>query len=129
MTSRAIRPFSLTVPPETFRLVTQTRMSFSDALVLRELEFGPLERAQEFVLVGVRALEEFVEGCVAGPAFEDAVEARSQFDSALWAGGELERLELSIEPPDHPPRDLDGAALPLVGGIKLVDEALGVNPT
>jgi len=35
MTSRALRPFSLTVPPEIFRLVTTARMSFSEALVLR----------------------------------------------------------------------------------------------
>ena len=43
-------------------------------------------------------------------------------------GRELERLELPIEPPDHPPRDFDGAALPVVGGDELVDETLGVNP-
>ena len=45
------------------------------------------------------------------------------------AGGELERLELTIEPPDHPPRDFDSAALPVVGGDEPGDETLGVNPT
>src|SRR6516164_7851557 len=35
MMSRASRPFSLMVPPEIFLLVTQARMSFSEALVLR----------------------------------------------------------------------------------------------
>ena len=43
-------------------------------------------------------------------------------------GVELERFELTIEPPDHPPGDFDGVALPVVGGNELVDEALGVNP-
>ena len=33
-----------------------------------------------------------------------------------------------IEPPDHPPGDLDGVALSVVGGDELVDEALGVDP-
>ena len=87
MTSRAMRPFSLTVPPEIFRLVTTARMSFSDALVLRG-HFRPLEHAQEFVLVGEEALEEPVERGVAGSAFEDAVEAGSQFGGALRAGVE-----------------------------------------
>ena len=35
MTSRAMRPLSLTVPPETLRLVTTARRSVSDALVSR----------------------------------------------------------------------------------------------
>ncbi len=81
------------------------------------------------MFVGEPALEEFVERRISGSAFEDAVEARSEFDRARWAWGELERLELTIEPPDHPPRDFDGAALPVVGGNELVDKALGVNPT
>ncbi|HXZ16412.1 MAG TPA: hypothetical protein VEH77_10645 [Roseiarcus sp.] len=33
-----------------------------------------------------------------------------------------------IEPPDHALRDLDGVALPVVGGNEFVDEAFGVNP-
>ena len=33
-----------------------------------------------------------------------------------------------IEPPDHPLGDLDGVALFVVGGQKLLDEALGVDP-
>src|SRR5271157_4356891 len=37
MTSRAWRPFSLTVPPEILRLVTKARMSFSEALVMAAL--------------------------------------------------------------------------------------------
>ena len=40
MTSRAMRPLSLTVPPETLRLVTTARMSFSDALVLQLRSFS-----------------------------------------------------------------------------------------
>ena len=94
-----------------------------------EGNFRPLEHAQQLVLVGVEALEEPVERGVSGSAFEDAVEAGREFGGALWAGGELERLELPIEPPDHSPRDVDGVALPVVGGNELVDEALGVNPT
>jgi hypothetical protein len=43
----------------------------------------PVEHAQEFVLVGVEALEELVERRVSGSAFEDAVEARSEFGRAL----------------------------------------------
>ena len=81
-----MRPFSLTVPPETFRLVTTARMSFSDALVLRGI-LRALEHAQEFVLVGEEALEESVERRVAGSAFEDAVEARSEFGRALRGSG------------------------------------------
>ena len=88
----------------------------------------PLEHAQQFVLVGEEALEEPVERGVSGSAFEDAVEAGSQFGGALWAGVGLERLELAIEPPDHLPGDFDGVALPIVGGNELVDEALGVDP-
>ncbi len=94
MTSRAMRPFSLTVPPETFRLVTTARMSFSERVGV-EGNLGPLEHAQEFVLVGEQALEEAVERRVAGSAFEDAVEAGSEFERALRARGGLERLELT----------------------------------
>ena len=127
MTSRAMRPLSLTVPPETLRLVTTARMSFSDALVLRGILVARARAAVRPCCV--EAFEELVEGGVSGSAFEDAVEPRSQFGCAFRAGGELERLELTIEPPDHPPRDFDCAALPVVGGDELVDETLGVNPT
>ena len=53
---------------------------------------------------------------------------RAEFGGALGARGELVLFELAIEPPDHPPGDLDGVALSVVGGNELVDEALGVNP-
>ena len=122
MTSRAVRPFSLTVPPETFFCDDDADVVF--ACVGVEGNLGTLEPAQEFVLVGVKALVEPVEGRVSGSAFEDAVEAGSQFDRALRVGGELEHLALTIEPPDHQPRAFDGAA----GHWSLVDEALGVDP-
>jgi len=93
-----------------------------------EGNFGPLEHAQEFVLVGEETSEEPVERRVSGSAFEDAVEARLEFGGSFRARIELERLELAIEPPDRSLCDLDGAALPVVGGNELVDEALGVNP-
>ncbi len=44
MTSRACRPFSLTVPPEILRLVTKARISFSEALVLSGIsDQAPIE--------------------------------------------------------------------------------------
>ena len=69
-----------------------------------------------------------VESGVAGPALEDAVEAGAQLRGAFESLGEFVVFQLAIEPPDHPLGDLDGVALPIVGGNELVDEPLGVNP-
>ena len=41
---------SLTVPPETFRLVTMTRMSLSEALVLRGISVRSSTRRSSFLL-------------------------------------------------------------------------------
>ena len=57
-----------------------------------ERNFGPLEHAQEFVLVGAEALEELVERRVSGSALE-AVEAVFELGGTLGAGDEL-----AIEP-------------------------------
>ena len=55
------------------RLVTQERVSFSEALVWRGIP--AVEHAQEFALSGEQPFEDAVEGGVAGSSLEDAVEA------------------------------------------------------
>src|SRR5271166_4688014 len=80
-----------------------------------ESDFRPLEHAQEFALSGEQA-------------FEDALEPGAQFGGSLRIGRRLVVLQLAIEPPDHPSRDLDSVALSVVGGDELVDEPLGVHP-
>ena len=54
-------------------------------------------------------------------AIEDSLELRAQDFGSLGARSKLVFLQLAIEPPDHPPRDLDGLVLDLVGGDQLVD--------
>ncbi len=93
-----------------------------------EGDFRPLEHAQEFALSGEQPFEDAVAGCVAGSSLEDAVEAGAQLVGSLRIGRQLVVLQLAIEPQDHPPRELDGVALSVVGGNELVDEPLGVHP-
>jgi len=81
------------------------------------------------VLVAKQALEQPVERRVAGAgAVEDTVETGAQDLGSFWAWRELVFLERAIEPPDHQLGDLDGVALSVVGGNKLVNEPFGVNP-
>ncbi len=84
-----------------------------------ERDVGPLEHAQKLVLAPEQAFQQTVEQGVAGSALEDAVEAGAQFRGSLGAWGQFVVFELAIEPPDHPPGDLDGVALPIVGGTSL----------
>ena len=127
MTSRASRPFSLTVPPEIFRFVTKARMSFSEALVWSGISGRSRTRSSR-----PRGAADVAAGCRARRSrfwrAEDALEARAQDFGSLGARSELVFLQPAIEPPDHPPRDLDGLALNLVGGDQLVDEPFGVDP-
>src|SRR5271165_2923811 len=93
-----------------------------------ESDFRPLEHAQEFALSGEQAFEDAVEGGVAGSSLEDALEPGAQFGGSLRIGRRLVVLQLAIEPPDHPSRDLDSVALSVVGGEEVVDEPLGGHP-
>ena len=103
-------------------------MSFSRGVGI-ERDFGALEHAHESVLVAQQALEQAVERGVSGLARSKMRSNRARRISApLGARGELVFLQLAIEPPDHPPRDLDGLALLVVGGDQLVDEPFGVDP-
>src|SRR5271166_2472276 len=103
MTSRAMRPLSLTVPPETFRLVATARMSFSDALVLRGISGRSSTRRSSSLLassrlrslstIGPRGLVDHV----ARPAQEVAQErqarlARSGAERREPIGAELRRV-------------------------------------
>src|ERR1700734_3990124 len=124
ITSRACLPFSMTVPPEILRLVTKARISFSEALVLRGISGRSSTRRSS----SLRPLQQTVEHRIAGSALEDAIELPAQEACLLRARGALVVLQAPIEPPDHPPGDLDGVALLIVGGNKLMDEALGVDP-
>ena len=128
MTSRAWRPFSLTVPPEILRLGDEgADVVFRGVGV--ERDFRPFEHAQKFVFAPEQALQQTVERGVAGSAFEDAVELQAQEARLFWARGALVLLQRPIEPPDRAPHDPDGVALLVVGGNELMDEALGVDPT
>ena len=126
--SRASRPFSLMVPPEIFLLVTQARMSFSEALVVRGISGRSRTRSKaslwRYSRLSSRSRHD-VAGCA---ALEDAVEAGAQDAGLLRAGRPLVLLQATIEPPDHPLGDLDGVALLVVGGKELVDKAFGMNP-
>ena len=127
LTSRACLPFSLTVPPEILRLVTKGRISFSEALVLRGIS-GRSSTRRSSSFAPEEALQQTVEHRLAGSALEDGIELPAQEARLLRARGALVLLQAPIEPPDHPPGDLDGVALLIVGGNKLMDEALGVDP-
>ena len=94
-----------------------------------ERDFGAFEDAHQTVLEAQQTAQQAVERGVSGfGAIEDLPELRAQGFGALGARSELVFLQPAIEPPDHPPRDLDGLVLNLVGGGQLVDEPFGVDP-
>ena len=96
MTSRAMRPLSLTVRLRLRLGDDGAKVGFG--CVGDHGSFRSLEHAQQFALVGAERMWS-CRGWRIRSAFEDAVEPRSQFGCAFRAGGELERLELTIEPP------------------------------
>ena len=117
MTSPAMRPLSLTVPPETFSLVTTARMSFSDALVLRGIYGHSSTRRSSSLLASsrLRSLSR-----VAYPVRRLKMRSKRALSSAARSGlGRPERFELAIEPPDHLPGDFDGVALASLAGTSL----------
>ena len=65
----------------------------------------------------------FARGGISGPrmpaALEDTVETGAQELSLFHAASKLVIVRGGIKPTDHPPRDGNGVALPVVGGNQL----------
>src|SRR5260370_2004489 len=93
-----------------------------------EGDFRPLEHARKFVLAREQAFQQTVERRIAGSAIEDAIELRAQEARPFGARRALVILQAPIEPPDHPLGHHDRVARFVVGGHRLVAQALRVDP-
>src|SRR3954465_14637309 len=122
--SRHRRPSSLRVPPLILRMVTGSRASCSELLVLS----GASEGDQQFGFAQLEAGEQFIELGKAGGAREDAVEARLQAGPGASRRIGPVKLEVAVEPPDQMAHQGDGGALRLGHRHQAVDQTLSVDP-
>lgn len=74
-------------------------------------DLGPIQRHQQFGLIGVQPPKQTVEGDEAGTSAEDPIEAGAQFATPPGGGVGTIGLEIGIEPPDQRADALLGGAV------------------
>src|SRR5262249_46691113 len=94
-----------------------------------ERDFGPLKHFEQLGFVGMESFEQAVERDEAGLTREDAIEPRHQGRFALFGWREAIGLEIAVEAPNQAADVALGFAVLIGEGIKLVNEALGMDPT
>src|SRR5262245_26151800 len=101
-------------------------------VVLRDIgvqwDLWPIQDHKQFLLLGMEALEEAVQGDKAGASAEQIVEASAQLRLALWHRLAAVALEIGVEPPDALLDAVDGLALLVGEGVELVHQPLGMDP-
>src|SRR5271163_4698487 len=125
--SRQSRPRSLRVPPETLRLVTWQRMSFSEPLVCSGIS-GRSSTLSNSALLACSRASRRSRGDEASFAGEDAIELCHKDGLALRGGRATIGLEIAVELPDRRAHGGLGGAVLVREGVELVNQALGMNP-
>jgi hypothetical protein len=89
--------------------------------------FRPIENAQQFGFVSVKAFQQTVERSEAGSSFEKAIEAGLQGRLAVRLRVGAVGLEIGVKPPDQGANLFLGGAGRVGEGVELVDQPLGMN--
>ena len=108
-------------------MVTQARMSFSDAVGVQR-NLWSLEDPQQLGPAPMQAGQQPIQHDMAGAAGENPVEPGPQRRGPPGTGIALPGLQVGVEPPDQRSLELDGTALLIGGGHQLVDQPLGMDP-
>jgi hypothetical protein len=93
-----------------------------------ERDFGTLQHLQQLSFVGVQTLEQPVESDKTGLAREDAIEPRRESCLAIFGWSQPIGLEVAVEAPNQAADVALGFAVLIGECIKLVNEALGMDP-